>query len=519
MATPNRGDILCLAVSPMRQTPSAFKGSRSFTPSPESAQNKGITLISRSASLPQSDILSIDFSPYPSARRFRTSQGRIGKSYITLFNFYKLEVNLWFTEERQVIKASHPHPWTPTRYLALTPSRHIELPFNLRTDPAAFSDATNRELLRKIFPGIQKISLGRYAVAFQVHPLPPRPWPLMVAGLACYITESARDFGPEAPLDRPSFSRIRLAPDNSYRYERDPRHIFDHLKTFFVTANISITELQYWNNLVVIVLEDPDTNMNLVPRSVGRCGCFYLHENEMHRPRTFQAFRSKDPLVQADDTQYEALRPGIMLSSGRSPETNIELLTSSGILVEDAIGNKFMTVASHGFPNGTTVYHPNACGRRIGEIIMEITHTDVALVKLDHGIEFLNEPFQNSIIPDSPIRLKGFAVKGDAGPGDYVFLDSPFTGYMEGIRGVIADIRVPSDGPHEPEQSWVQCRWDYMGQGSYHHMADGVCGSAIWYESGQVAGLFRYAPESGLFLDWALSVASDSLVDKGYSVV
>lgn len=521
MAPPSQGDIVCLAVSPIRKSSFTKGGSRSFTPSPESAQKKGLTLISRSASLLQYETLSIEFLPsYPSALYMPTSQGKIGESYITWFNLYQKEVNTPFTDERQVIKTGHAHPLTPSRHLDLTPARHIALPFNLRADPAAFSVAKNRELLEKIFPGTQRISFGRNAVTFQVHPLPPRPWPLMVAGLACYITESATDIGPEAPLDRPGFSAITLAPDDDYRDEEDPRPIFELLKGFFAAENISITELQYWNNLVVIVLEDPETDMNLVPRSVGRCRCFYLHENEMHRPRDLQASRCKDPLVQADNTQYEVLRPGIMLSSGRSPvATDFELLMSSGILVEDALGNRFMTVASHGFPNGTAVYHPNASGKRIGEVIMEITHTDVALVKLDDGIEFLNEPFENSIMPETPVKLKDFAVVGDARPGDYVFLDSPFTGYMEGIRGVVSNIRVPSDDPHEPNELWVQCRWDYMGQGSYHYMADGVCGSAIWYESGQVGGFFRYAPKSGHFLDWSLSVAPDSLVDKGYRVV
>lgn len=250
-------------------------------------------------------------------------------------------------------------------------------------------------------------------MTFQVQALPPHPWPLTVAGLTCYITESATDIGPEAPLDRPGFSAIRLAPGDNYRDEKDPRHVFEILKGVFTAASIAITELQYWGNLVVVVLEDPLTDMNTVPRSVGRCRCFYLYEHEMHRPRTLHLFCTGR--VQADHTQYEVLRPGTMPSSGRSPRTS---------------------------------------------------HTDTALVKLD-------ELFENTMIPDT----------------SQIPVDSNnFTGHT-GIR-VMASIRMRSGDPNQP---WVQCRWDYMGQRARHRMADGVCGStgAVLDESGQTGGSRR----------------------------
>lgn len=50
-------------------------------------------------------------------------------------------------------------------------------------------------------------------------------------------------------------------------------------------------------------------------------------------------------------------------------------------------------------------------------------------------------------------------------------------------------------------------------------MVDGICGSAIWNHEGDVLGLVRYAPKSGHFLDWCLTVAADHLIDGGYSIV
>jgi hypothetical protein len=46
------------------------------------------------------------------------------------------------------------------------------------------------------------------------------------------------------------------------------------------------------------------------------------------------------------------------------------MLTSSGVLAWDSLGNTYMAVASHGFP-GAEAYHPHSVGRGIGELIME----------------------------------------------------------------------------------------------------------------------------------------------------
>ncbi|KAE8312059.1 hypothetical protein BDV41DRAFT_540252 [Aspergillus transmontanensis] len=53
-----------------------------------------------------------------------------------------------------------------------------------------------------------------------------------------------------------------------------------------------------------------------------------------------------------------------------------------------------MTVASHGFPHGDSVFHPSAGAREIGRLIMEHTYTDIALVKLNENVQFLNETFE-----------------------------------------------------------------------------------------------------------------------------
>ena len=43
----------------------------------------------------------------------------------------------------------------------------------------------------------------------------------------------------------------------------------------------------------------------------------------------------------------------------------------------------------------------------IGEAVIELTNTDVALVKLNEGVQFINEPFENTLLP-TPAKLVGF---------------------------------------------------------------------------------------------------------------
>ncbi|ODM21164.1 hypothetical protein SI65_04217 [Aspergillus cristatus] len=159
-----------------------------------------------------------------------------------------------------------------------------------------------------------------------------------------------------------------------------------------------------------------------------------------------------------------------MLSSGQTSE----LFVSSGVLVQDRTGARYMIISSNSFPPGTTVYQPNIDGHRVGEVTAYVPNTGLALVKLDDGIEFTNELFQNTVIPGLPTRLTNLARGNAISANSDNLLDTPFTGYMEGQRGHLCEIRVPNDDPSGPSQRWIKCRWDYMEQGSHQYMVDGL---------------------------------------------
>ncbi|QSS53113.1 hypothetical protein I7I53_00276 [Histoplasma capsulatum var. duboisii H88] len=176
-----------------------------------------------------------------------------------------------------------------------------------------------------------------------------------------------------------------------------------------------------------------------------------------------------------------------------------------------------MTVASC-FPDecGLIVNHPLPSGRDIGELIMEVTHTDVALVKLRETEKF-NVTFRNSILES--IQLKRFASAKVPPEGNTIYLDSPDTGCVLGSLLMTSFQRVPIDDSFQPNQQWVFTIWNYMEQDMSSTLPERICGSAIWNGDGDVLGFCRYAPKAGVMKDWCAGIAADELINKGYTLV
>lgn len=212
------------------------------------------------------------------------------------------------------------------------------------------------------------VNFGGYFLVFCLKTLPPKPWPVTIAGVPSYLTTDPNDGGPSPPIKRASKTILRISPDIDGNYHPEKMDdIFELVKKFFLQAKISITEIQYWNNFLVIALEYENTDLTKVPSAIARCCCFYLFESEMGRPIQYPTKRIQEPTDNVvDNSQYDILRPGIMLSSGKD-ETGMEILTTSGALVQDSLGDQYMTVASHGFLHTDRVFHPLAGHREIGK--------------------------------------------------------------------------------------------------------------------------------------------------------
>jgi hypothetical protein len=358
------------------------------------------------------------------------------------------------------------------------------LPFDLRTDPDAFYQPENRDILASIFPDNHGLSMDGVFLYFLPKAAPPKPWPRTIAGLPPYF---APETGPQH-TPRPFGLLVQqengsIAEDQNGRDMEDWEPLFDIIQSHFRALGIGITEVMYWGNYVIIVLEHRDTDVTKLPRKAANIACTYLYDDEIGRPSAPQVRRIMDPTPgNPDESEYETLQPGVRVTSAcMTSKPNTFMSTTAGVLVSDLVGNEFMTVASHGFPDecGTNVTHPLPVGgRTVGDLIMEVTHTDIGLVKLADAERFSNVTFQSESISEST-RLKRLNSVKKLQVGDFVYLDSPDTGSLEGSFMRSSFQRIPVDDHGAPEQLWVFTAWVYMGQGSASTLPDSMCGSAI----------------------------------------
>ncbi|OJJ48730.1 hypothetical protein ASPZODRAFT_93739 [Penicilliopsis zonata CBS 506.65] len=483
------------------------KRRRKCTPSPETNSPSKSVILSPSGAL-------------PSERIIVSLQETRFASYANYFPSGEVAI-----QKRFFLEPRHNHPETLFSYFPTNdnlPCRHIILPFHLRHNNTAFN-AENSRILSHLFPDTREVSFDGYFLIFWLDRLPPKPWPITIAGVQPYLTLDPNDEGPTPPIKRPSRSIFRVSPELDGS-EANADRVFEVARDFFLDAEIHITEIQYWGGFLVIVLEEKDTNLKKVPSSVAKCRCFYVYEQEMDRqlPARSAAKRVCDSgFGIIDNTKYDVLRPGVILSSVSSENevsTETEHLTSSGVLVENEMGHKYLTVASHGVAYGENIFHPSSPGTEIGKLILEGPHTDIALAKLHDTTTFLNETFESATDGTDPVSLSGLVPAHEVQIGSTIYMNNPFTGYSEGTCGARSWTRVPSDDPHVPNLHWVKTQWSYLGQGFQEQLEDGVCGSAIWSESGKVLAFFRYAPASGPYKDWCMSIAAGNLIDRGYKL-
>ncbi|KAI9036869.1 reverse transcriptase family protein [Aspergillus affinis] len=133
-------------------------------------------------------------------------------------------------------------------------------------------------------------------------------------GVQPYFTTDLNDDGPIPPIKRASkiVRRIFVEENLTNVLPAKIDAAFELVINYFSSSNISVTEIQYWNNFFIIVLDNEDVNMAEVPSAIGR------------------SQRICDPTEGVvDNSKYEILRPGVMLSSDKHPVNGMELRSST----------------------------------------------------------------------------------------------------------------------------------------------------------------------------------------------
>ncbi|CAH0052225.1 unnamed protein product, partial [Clonostachys solani] len=264
-----------------------------------------------------------------------------------------------------------------------------------------------------------------------------------------------------------------------------------------------------------------------LPGNIARCWARYLNERDLHRPKGRQASRGTlpDPTQgTVDKTPYETLRPGVAISSPIAANHSQSLVTTSGVMVQNFAGDRFMTAASHGIGRSRRLFQAQPVGdpKEIGEAVVEISFTDVALVQLNNGINFENTPFdqEGEDIPNFT-RLLGEVADDRIDMSLEVTLNSPFTGVIAGVVIALSFklTSVPPVHPTEDALSYNIFMWSWAGQntlGTQPRVPDSVCGSAIWDSNGRIIGFFHFYVEEGPWAGYCASISADEVVRAGY---
>lgn len=266
-------------------------------------------------------------------------------------------------------------------------------------------------------------------------------------------------------------------------------------------------------------------NRHSLPSRAGEISIQYHEANESFWKGLSQTGYERlitptDTIVDNSDYLFNKpheISPGVCLSPGVVMEGNLPtsrwLSTSAGLFLQK--GNKrCVSVANHGFPNSSEVYHPGPMGRRIGQITDRFPARNLAFAQLDPSISFSNNHY---FAAPKPSRLIGVE---EIKAGDWFEVDGYSTGRLDMCARGRSYIRpdVP-EGFHPipiPYRDWmVETAYSLFGPVGAS-IKEGICGAPVVDQVGRVAGMFSLADQSGM---WAHTAGLDFFSYLGWSLI
>jgi hypothetical protein len=186
----------------------------------------------------------------------------------------------------------------------------------------------------------------------------------------------------------------------------------------------------------------------------------------------------------------------------------------SGVLVRDPNGQVLITAAAHTFNADGLVYHPTpGDGPPIGRVIHQYPLLDLALVKLNRGICYINECFHTESETAGPV-ITGLLPSANTPSFNVytsVYMDNPFSGRCQGMTTGFG-VTVESF----PGISHIPIVW--LTFNGVSEVQEGSCGSVIWEELGHAIGFYPFESRSANS-STSYAVSTKHLVEKGYSPV
>ena len=382
------------------------------------------------------------------------------------------------------------HPTTNTIEDTLyEPTTHVQLNFSLLQDGQPKTPSSDQfAQIMSLFPNCTSVKIMLSFLVVTCKTLPPRPWPLSVAGLPLYITTENKE-----PLDlglRMTGPKLRLEAEMRL-WKTPEKDTFVKIFELFDNLEIAIQRIRWmgWGMLILAAKEPSETSKSKLPSSINDLYVGYMFGEEAVNER---ALRTKLPTTRDhDDEYYSTLRPGVKVCSQVMTGSD-SLCTTSGVCLESPGGKKYITIASHGVENtvGTEVRHPNVGGKLLGQVSKIFGETDIALCQLEPGITYSKETFSTVEDTVEPFRS---LVHDSASLQimSLVFMDTPYNGRCEGQITAVEWRRIPSDDIFAKSTKYALGTFAYFGNGS-EEMFEGCCGGVLWTSEYDVIGQFRY---------------------------
>ncbi|MCJ1385699.1 hypothetical protein MMC17_008822 [Xylographa soralifera] len=373
-------------------------------------------------------------------------------------------------------------------------------------------------MIMDIFPGTYEFAIADPFLVIRVLKLPPKPWPVKVAGRALWLTTNAD----ASPLDigRPGHGP-KITVDEAIARDKTPAKTA-MIKVFeaFDKLGIPLIKLQWigWCLLAYPEADNFGDSRKLYPGKVNSIYVGYVFGKGQLDDKALRRVLPKGRVP--DNSNYSSLRPGVVLVS--ATVNGRELVTTSGVCVQSPQCRKYITIASQGFSGGLEelAYHPSTTAQNrqeVGKVVKVFRDFAISLLEPKLGLTHARETFSTGEYAVKPfLNLKQtFASPGYPGArvGDAIHMNTPFNGHCEGSVLKIELARILAN-ENSNEVRYLSGMFLYFGNGG-DRLFDGCCGAPIWNDDFEVLGQFRFQNNND---DLCYATTYDYIKEMGYSI-
>ena len=189
-----------------------------------------------------------------------------------------------------------------------------------------------------VFPTCYAETLMNPLLILHYETLPPRPWPLTIAGLPVYLTTELK-LSP-LPLGLPAGGSPLEIGATVCLWKTPTVDAMMEIFQGFDARKLPIKAIRWFGVrfLVEVEGESPQNWRSIFPRRINKVHVSYIFGENAGTPGSLRLKLPTD--AEPDDANYSnILRPGVILSSGIEPD-GFELRTTSGVCVESPSGTK-----------------------------------------------------------------------------------------------------------------------------------------------------------------------------------